>query len=180
MWVVGIFFLLPFPAWQLMVGYITSVTVMTYGLGPVVLLVMRRSQPDIERPFKLKGAFLLAPLAFICSNWIIYWTGFATNSFLFLLIAIGFVIYALYYHFVARRPVIGFGWRNIDWLFAWFGGMWLISALGDIDGGYGLLGFWSSAAVIAVWSLVVLALALRSAIPAAETAELMVEMEKIA
>ena len=37
MWAVGVLFLLPFPAWQLMVSYITSVTVITYGLGPVVL-----------------------------------------------------------------------------------------------------------------------------------------------
>ena len=39
MWVVGILFLLPFPAWQLMVNYITSITVLTYGLGPIVLTV---------------------------------------------------------------------------------------------------------------------------------------------
>ena len=43
MWAVGVLFLLPFPAWQLMVSYITSVTVITYGLGPIVLLVLRRT-----------------------------------------------------------------------------------------------------------------------------------------
>ena len=64
MWGVGVLFLLPFPAWQLMVGYITSVTVLTYGLGPIVLLVLRRSQPALHRPFRLKGAGYLAPLAF--------------------------------------------------------------------------------------------------------------------
>ena len=56
MWVVGILFLLPFPAWQLMVGYITSITVLTYGLGPVVLIVLRRNCPDMVRPFRLWGA----------------------------------------------------------------------------------------------------------------------------
>ena len=94
MWIVGILFLLPFPAWQLMVNYITSITVLTYGLGPIVLLVLRRNQPSLHRPFQLKGAEILAPVAFICSNWIIYWTGFTTNSFLFGLVGAGFVLYA--------------------------------------------------------------------------------------
>jgi amino acid transporter len=177
MWVVGILFLLPFPAWQQMVNYITSITVLTYGLGPIVLLVLRRSQPALERPFRLWGAGLLAPVAFVCSNWIIYWTGFRTDSFLFVIIAIGFVLYAGHYHLVARKDPAGFGWRFIAWLLPWFGGMWVISALGDIGGGFGVLGFWAGVVVVALWSLVVMALAVRAALPAEETAALMVRME---
>ncbi|HTZ78187.1 MAG TPA: APC family permease [Stellaceae bacterium] len=180
MWIVGILFLLPFPAWQLMVNYITSITVLTYGLGPIVLLVLRRSQPSLRRPFRLWGAEILAPIAFICSNWIIYWTGFKTNSFLFILIAIGFVLYALYYHFVARKPANEFGWRYIAWLLPWFGGLWLLSALGDVGGGLGWLSFWPGVILVAIWSLIVVTLALRSALPAVETAEMMVRMEKTA
>ncbi len=178
MWAVGVLFLLPFPAWQLMVGYITSTTVLTYGLGPIVLLVLRRSQPTLTRPFRLKGAEILAPLAFVCSNWIIYWTGFRTNSVLFLVIAGGFALYAAQHHFIAKKAAADFGWRYIAWLLPWFGGIWLISALGGIGGGYGLLGFWQGVALTALWSLLVIVLALRSALPAAETAELMIRMER--
>jgi amino acid transporter len=177
MWVVGILFLLPFPAWQQMVNYITSITVLTYGLGPIVLLVLRRSQPGLERPFRLRGAEVLAPVAFVCSNWIIYWTGFRTDSFLFVIIAIGFVLYAGHYHLIARKDPADFGWRYIGWLLPWFGGMWVISALGDIDGGFGLLGFWVGVVLVAVWSVFVMMLALRAALPAEETAALMVRME---
>lgn len=178
MWAVGVIFLLPFPAWQLMVSYITSVAVLTYGLGPIVLLVLRRSQPDLHRPFRLWGAEILAPIAFVCSNLIIYWTGFTTNSFLFVLIAIGFVLYAAYYHFVARKPAIDFGWRYIAWLLPWFGGMWVISALGNIGGGFGVLEFWPGAAVVTVWSLIVIQFAIRSALPAEETAAMMMRTER--
>jgi amino acid transporter len=179
MWIVGILFLLPFPAWQLMVNYITSITVLTYGLGPIVLLVLRRNQPTLRRPFRLWWAEILAPLAFISSNWIIYWSGFKTNSFLFALVAAGFVLYAAYYHFVARRSAADFGWRYIGWLLPWFGGMWVFSGLSDIGGGFGVLGFWPGAIVVAIWSLVVIALALHSALPAAGTAEIMVRMESV-
>lgn len=173
MWVVGILFLLPFPAWQLMVNYITSITVLTYGLGPIVLLVLRRSLPDVERPFRLWGAGIVAPLAFICANWIILWTGFRTNSFLFILVAIIFVIYALYYHFLTKNSVEDFGWRHIAWLLAWFGGMWVLSALSDVGGGWGVLGFWPDVVATAIWSLVIIAFALRSALTPEETVEVM-------
>ncbi len=177
MWIVGILFLLPFPAWQLMVNYITSTTVLTYGLGPIVLLVLRRNQADLHRPFRLWGADVLAPLAFVCSNWLIYWAGFKVNSFLFGVVAVGFTAYALYYHSVAKKPARDFGWREIAWLLPWFGGLWGLSALGDIGGGFGLIGFWPGVALVAAWSLGVIRLALRSALPAAATAAFMVQME---
>lgn len=121
MWGVGILFLLPSPGWQIMVKYITSITVLTYGLGPtVLLLVLRRRRPDLERPLRLMGAEAIAPIAFICSNWIIEWTGFKTNSFLFGLIAIGSILYELYFHLIARQPAAAFGCRNISWLMPWF------------------------------------------------------------
>lgn len=177
MWAAGILFLLPFPAWQLMVNYITSITVLTYGLGPIVLLVMRRNQPHLRRPFRLWGAEILAPIAFVCSNWIIYWTGFKATSFLFSLTGGGFALYALYFYSTAKRSTKDFGWRYIAWLLPWFGGMWVLSALSDIGGGFGVLGFWTGVALVTLWSLVVIALALRSALPAQETAKIMVHME---
>jgi hypothetical protein len=119
MWIVGVLFLLPFPAWQKMVNYITSITVLAYGLGPVVLLILREHQPDLQREFLLPGAGFIAPLAFIASNWIVSWTGYATNSFLFIMVAVGLAIYAAWHHLIAGKSVADFGWRHISWLLAW-------------------------------------------------------------
>jgi amino acid transporter len=80
MWVVGPIFLLPFPAWQQRVNYITSLTVLTYGLGPITLRVLRRKLSELKRPFRLAATSIIAPLAFICSNLVIYWTVFKTNT----------------------------------------------------------------------------------------------------
>lgn len=100
------------------------------------------------------------------------------NTFLFLLVAGGFVLYAVYYHYIAKKPAEDFGWRYIAWLVPWFGGMWVLSALSDIGGGFGVLNFWVGVIAVALWSLLVIALALRSALPAAETAEIMIRMEE--
>jgi amino acid transporter len=169
MWGFGALFLLPFPAWQLLVSYITSITVLTYGLGPVVLLVLRQNLPDAARPFQLKGAVVLAPLAFVCSNCVIYWTGFRTNTYLFVILAVVFGLYAFHYHLVAGKPARTFGWWHIAWLLPWFGGMWLLSGLGNIGGGAGVLGFWPAVGLVAVWSVIVLVLALRTALTPEET-----------
>ncbi len=179
MWAVGVVFLLPFPAWQLMVNYDTSITVLTYGLGPVTLLVLRRNLPEMRRTFRLPAASVMAPAAFVCSNLIMLWTGFVTNSVLMGIVLLGFLAYAGWYHLVGRRPAATFGWRQIAWLLPWFGGMWAISALSDIGGGLGWLGFWPAAGVTAAWSLVVVVLALRCALPASETLAMMARLADI-
>ena len=110
----------------------------------------------------------------------IFWTGFRTNSFLFSIVAIGFALCALHYHFIARKPARTFGWRHIAWLLPWFGGMWLLSGLGDIGEGAGVLGFWPGVVLVAIWSGIVGALALRTALTASETRAIMARMEHTA
>ena len=142
MWVLGVIFLLPFPAWQKMVDYISDITALTYGLGPIVLLVLRRDQPDLVRPFRLIGASIIAPIAFICCDLIILWSGFVTVTWLFGIVLLIFVLYLAYFYLIAREASANFGWGHIWWLGVWFGGMWILSGLSGHDlGGYGLLGF---------------------------------------
>ena len=178
MWVVGVIFLLPFPAWQKMVTYISDITALTYGLGPIVLLILRRDHPDLNRPFRLFAASIVAPIAFICCDLIILWSGFATVNYLFAIVLIIFLLYLAYYYLIAREAGANFGWDHIWWLGVWFGGMWILSALGGHDlGGYGVLGFWSDVVATAVFSLVVIELAKRSSLPAAETGRILIEIE---
>jgi len=44
------------------------------------------------------------------------WTGFGANTFLFSLAATSLVLYAVYYHGIARTPASRFGCKNIAWL----------------------------------------------------------------
>lgn len=178
MWIVGVLFLLPFPAWQLMVGYATSVTVLTYGLGPITLLVLRRTQPQLERKFSLWAPNILAPLAFICSNLIVFWTGWATDNFMFLVLCIGFIIYAIYYHFVAKNDPKEFGWKGMSWLLPWFGGLWFLSYLSNAGNGIFLLSFWPGVIAVTIWSLFIIWLAMRLALPAEDTRRVMTELNE--
>ncbi len=179
MWLLGVIFLLPFPAWQKMVDYISDITALTYGLGPIVLLVLRRDQPDLVRPFRLIGAGIVAPIAFICCDLIILWSGFVTVTWLFAIVLIIFLLYLAYFYLIARQASTNFGWDHIWWLGVWFGGMWILSAMSGHDlGGYGLLGFWPAVVLTSVWSLVVIELAKRTALPAVETGKIMARIQE--
>ena len=129
--------------------------------------------------FRLPAAGAIARAAFVCSNLVILWTGFRTNSVLFLIVAVGFAVYAVWFHYAAKRPAAEFGWREISWLLPWFGGMWLLSALSDIGGGAAVLGFWPDVVLTALWSLVVIEIAQRCALVAQDTAAVMAHMADV-
>ncbi len=95
--VVGIIFFLPFPSWYLFVGFISSATVLTYVIGPIALHSFRKHAPDLHRPFRLKGASIIAPIAFIGASLIVYWTGFGTLTLIFGAVFIGISLFYFYY-----------------------------------------------------------------------------------
>ncbi|EQD52101.1 amino acid permease-associated region, partial [mine drainage metagenome] len=92
---VGCFFMLPFPSWHKMVNEISDVMVLSYGIGPVVLLSLRRTLPEVNRPrpFRVPMANILAPITFIISNLIVYWSGVKTLTFLLAVIAAALMMF---------------------------------------------------------------------------------------
>ena len=160
--VVGVIFLVPFPSWQKLVSVISSATVLSYGIGPIVLLQLRLRIPAHERPFRLRRAWIIAPAAFIVSNWIIYWTGLKTSDYVFgilLLTLAGYLGLRAWRGRGAARSTLHS--RHAWWLLPYFGGMWLIQVFGPHSlGGNGAMTFLEGNAAVALLSLVVLALAL--------------------
>lgn len=163
-WIVGLLFFLPFPSWQKIVTFISSATVLGYGVGPVALMTLRRTLPvgDHPRPFTLRGAAIWAPLAFIVSNFIIYWSGRSTDDFLFGALAVIFVLYCIAQTLGGRLARLE--WRGAWWLFPYFLGMWAITHFGPVAtiGGTGLYGFYTGMGLVALLSLAVLGLAVWS------------------
>lgn len=170
-YLVAIIFFFPFPSWHKLVGYVSDITVLSYGIGPLVLLIIRRRHPERPRPFRLKGAWVIAPLAFIASNWVIFWTGYSTVRFMFALLAGIFILYGLWYHFIQRKPAGEFGWRNAWWVIPYFIGMWFLSYIGPSNlgpsqhaGGLNILNLGWDMLAVAALSLIILVLSLNSAL----------------
>ena len=161
---VGVLFFFPFPSWQKLVSAVVSITVLSYAIGPVILLHLRNSMPGTERPFRLKWPMAVSLVAFIASNWIIYWTGDQVVTILFGLVGVYVVAYLLWHFVIKRLPASKLGWEHAWWLLPYFLGMWLISYFGPSAngmGGHDGFGFFTGMAIIAVFSVGILFLAIK-------------------
>ncbi len=95
--VLGLLFFFPLPSWYLLVGFITSSGVLTYIMGGVGLPVLRRTAPQVHRPFRLPGAQIFAPLCFLVATMIFYWAGFSTLVNVFAAVFIGLTLFVWFY-----------------------------------------------------------------------------------
>lgn len=133
--IVGLACFLPFPSWQSLVGLVTSATAMMYAFAPVSLAALRNNDAERHRPYRLKGASVLAPVGFVAANLIIYWGGYDTTWKIEVGLAIGLVI------FVITRIVSGtqgpLCLRNAMWVWPWLIGNLLIGLLGRYDSNLG-------------------------------------------
>jgi amino acid transporter len=158
--VVGLICFLPFPSWQSLIGLVTSATVIMYGFAPITLLALRKADPHRTRPYRLPAAPVLAPLAFVAANEIIYWTSWDTVQKLMLAILAGYVLFGITYalgHPMERPPL---DLLSLVWVLPWLGGLAVISYLGRY-GGVGLIPEWIDLAVVASFSLVICYLAVQ-------------------
>ncbi|MBU2720229.1 APC family permease, partial [Acidithiobacillus ferridurans] len=164
LYVVGAVFFFPFPSWQKMVGYIASMTVLSYVIGPIALLQLRRALPEGDRPFRLWWAPALAPLAFVVSNWIVFWSGLHTLNFIFSTLSGLLAIYAITGIWRKGRWS-EMGWQYMWWVIPYFCGLWLISWIGPKSlGGIGTLTFFPSMGVVAVLSVSIFYMAIHQAV----------------
>ncbi|MGH3601155.1 MAG: APC family permease, partial [Pseudonocardiaceae bacterium] len=156
--VVGLICFLPFPSWQGLVSLTTSAAVIMYAFAPITLLALRKANPGHDLPYRLPAPSILAPLAFIAANEIIYWTPWATVEKLMLIIAAGYALFGISYALgrPIERPRLDS--RALIWILPWFAGLTVISYLGQY-GGTKFIPEWIDLGVVAVFSLIICALA---------------------
>jgi amino acid transporter len=162
--IVGLICFLPFPSWQSLVGLVTSATVIMYAFAPITLLALRKADPHRPRPYRVPAAGALAPLAFIAANEIIYWTPWATVAKLMLAVAAGYLLFSIAYAIgrpIERPPLDA---KSLIWVLPWLTGLTVISYLGQY-GGTKLIPPWVDLAVVAVFSLLICALAVQFHLP---------------
>lgn len=150
MFVVGCLYFLPFPGWQQFVGFVVLATVVSFGVGPLVVGAMRRQLPEQERPFRLPGGDVIPVLAFICTNLLALWTGWETNLKVGFAIALGYVV-LIVYTAMDRHRMPPFEWKAGSWFIPWLLLLGLVSWLSPYGGGSGILGpAWSALAMAGV------------------------------
>ncbi|HYY17203.1 MAG TPA: APC family permease [Streptosporangiaceae bacterium] len=168
--IVGLFFLLPFPSWHSLVGLITGASVLMYAGAPLSVGAFRGQVPDANRPYRMPAAWLLAPAAFVVADLLIYWSGFEVIWKLGVVLVIGYVLIGIFMAMDPQRPPLD--WKSAVWLPAWLIGMGIISWQGQYSGGAvapplntGHIGFWWDMLVVAAFSVAIYFWAMRTKLP---------------
>lgn len=173
----GLLFLLPFPSWGKLVSVVTGAVVLMYAGAPLALGSLRRTRPDLVRPYRVPAAGLLAPASFVFATFIAYWSGWQTISTLMIALVLGYGLMGL-----ARRLHLDLNpprivWVSAWWLFPYFLGLSLVSYFGNFGsgailggvgpfkgilvGGHGLIPLWWDMCCLTALSLAVYAGAMR-------------------
>ena len=170
---IGLLFLLPFPSWHSLVGLITGASVLMYAGAPLSLGAFRRQIPEADRPYRMQAAWLLAPLAFVVADLLIYWSGFEVIWKLGIVLIIGYVLIGISMAFDPQRPPLD--WKSAVWLPAWLIGMGLISWQGQYSGTSDKhplpptntfhIGFWWDMLVVAGFSVAIYFWAMYTRLP---------------
>ena len=88
-------FLLPFPSWYALVGINSSFTVFAYLAAGITNTSLRKTAPEMERPFKTPFLKVMAPLAFVIASMLVYFSGWSTVALLLLIVDGGLPIFLL-------------------------------------------------------------------------------------
>jgi amino acid transporter len=163
----GLLFLLPFPSWHSLVGLVTGASVLMYSGAPLSLAAFRGQVPEVDRPYRLPVASVIAPIAFIIANLIIYWSGFEVVWKLGICLVIGYVLIGISMAYDRDRPPLD--WRSAQWLPVYLVGLGIISWQGQ----YGpdntnRIGFGWDALLVAAFSLAIFYWAQASKLPKEE------------
>jgi amino acid transporter len=153
----GLVFLLPFPSWHALVGLVTSASVLMYAGAPLSMGAFRRQVPEAARPYRMGGATVMAPVAFVIANLIIYWSGFLVLWKLGICIVIGYVLIGIAMAFDRNRPPLDL--RSAQWLPVYLIGMGIISWQGQYSGGgtgnTNNIPLWWDMVIVTAFSLVI-------------------------
>jgi amino acid transporter len=167
----GLLFLLPFPSWHSLVGLVTAASVLMYAGAPLSLGAFRRQVPEANRPYRMPGASIISPIAFIVANLIIYWSGFETIWKLGIALVVGYVLIGISMAFDRNRPPLD--WKSAQWLPVYLIVMGIISWQGQYGpGNTGRIGFGWDALIVAVFSLVIYYWSMATKLPKEEMLDL--------
>lgn len=165
----GMLLFAPLPGWDKMVTFLTSLIAVTYAIGPISLVTLRRQLPHQRRPFKLPFPLVWGTLAFYVCTLLIYWSGWQIVSKLGLALVAGLVILAAYHLGSKRGRQVVFDWKASTWMWLYFIGISVISWLGNFGGGLGVIPFGWDFLVIFVFSVGIIELARRVHLPIKKT-----------
>lgn len=152
--VVSFLFLFFFRGWDSLAAVISVATIISYLTGPVSVMTLRRTAPELHRPFRLAGLPVIAAIAFIMSAELLYWAKWPLTGEIILLMVVALPVY---FYYQAKHGWMDFGshLKGAWWLVAYLITLAVVSKLGSAKfGGLDYIHYGWDLALVAVIGLV--------------------------
>jgi len=147
---VSFVFLFFFRGWGTLAAVISVATIISYLTGPVSVVSLRRTAPDLHRPFRLAGLSIVAILAFVFSAELLYWARWPLTGEIILLVVAALPVY-FYYQAKSGWHDFGRQLQGAWWLIAYLPTIALVSYFGSSEfGGRNVIPFGWDLAIVAV------------------------------
>jgi amino acid transporter len=148
---VSFLFLFFFRGWGRLAAVISVATIITYLVVPVSVEVLRRTAPEMHRPWSCPALSVLAPTAFVLATLMLYWARWPHTGEIMLLLLLPIPVY-LYSQ--AKGGWLDFG-RHLQgawWLIAYLAAVVALSWAGSKEfEGRGYIGYgWDQLCVVLV------------------------------
>jgi len=127
-------FLFCFRGWATLAAVISVATIISYLTGPVSVVSLRRTAPELHRPFRLSGLSIIALVAFVFSAELLYWAKWPLTGKIILLVIVALPVY---FYYQAKNGWHDFG-RQLSgawWLIAYLPTIALLSYFGSAQFG---------------------------------------------
>ena len=89
-------FLVALPSFPPVALLASITTLIPYAAASLALVVLRRNEPNVDRPFRLPGAWVWAPAAFVVATVLVYWASWPWTLLGVLLMLMGIPLYFLF------------------------------------------------------------------------------------
>jgi amino acid transporter len=103
---VSFLFLFFFRGWGTLAAVISVATIISYLTGPVSVMTLRRTAPEMHRPFRLVGLPVLAAIGFVMATELLYWAKWPLTGEIILLMVVALPVY---FYYQARN-----GWHDFS------------------------------------------------------------------
>lgn len=153
-------------SWQALAGVVSAAMVISYLIGPIAVGVLRRTRPELPRPFRLPAAGVLCPVTFAFAACALYWSKWPETGKITVLTLVAAPVAALVLWRRGERQLLR-QFAPAWWMIAFLVWTATVSALGGEEfGGRGVLPGVLGTALIAVTAPVFYFWAVRSGVKA--------------
>ncbi|MCF3142041.1 APC family permease [Streptomyces platensis] len=155
-------------SWQALAGVVSAAMVISYLIGPIAVGVLRRTRPELPRPFRLPAAGVLCPVTFAFAACALYWSKWPETGKITVLTLVAAPVAAVVLWRRGERQLLR-QFAPAWWMIAFLVWTAAVSALGGEEfGGRGVLPGVLGTALIAVTAPVFYFWAVRSGVKAHE------------